>query len=226
MNEVPENEREQHQAMLLQWLGSGEGSRKWLLHPQQELVIGRDGECDIVLDNRLVSRMHARIYWQDGDFFIRDLDSKNGTHVNGQSIRHEKRLQNGDEVQVALCFKLAFASEDATTDLAWESPARGLELDPVTRTVTLNGVPLDPPLSLMQFRFLHALWQAGGGVVSREQIKRAVWPSDDPAGISRQSIDALVRRLRSTLAEFDTHTEYIRTVRGHGYRLYRVAEAR
>ncbi len=224
MREVAVDRQEPHQAMLLQWRGAAEGSRKWLLDPRQELVIGRDPACDIVLDNRLVSRHHARIYWQNGDFFIRDLDSKNGTHVNGHAIRHDKRLQNGDEVQVALCFKLAFASEDATTDLAWESHSRGLELDPVTRTVTLNGMPLDPPLSLMQFRFLHVLWQAGGGVVSREQIKQAVWPSDDPAGISRQSIDALVRRLRSTLAKFDTQTKYVRTVRGHGYRLHRVTD--
>ncbi len=212
--------------MLLQWLGATEGSRKWILNPQQDLLIGRDEECDIVLDNRLVSRTHARIYWQDGDFFIRDLDSKNGTHVNGQSIRHDKRLQNGDEVQVALCYKLAYASEDATTDLAWESTALGLEMDPDTRMVTLNGIPLEPPLSLMQFRFLHALWQAGGGIVSRDQIKRAVWPEDDPSGISRQSMDALVRRLRSTLAEFDAQTEYILTVRGHGYRLHRVTGSR
>ena len=209
------------QAMLLQWLGSAEDSRKWPLPPGLRAVIGRDRACDVVLDNRLVSRRHAEIYWQDGDCFIRDLDSKNGTRINGQALKHDKRLQDGDEVQVALRFKLAFVSEDATADLAWESRPRGIELNPATRAVALNGQVMDPPLSYKQFRLLHVLWKAGGGVVSRTEIKRAVWPQDAPDGVSRQSIDALVRRLRETLAALDPHTEYLVTVRGHGYRLER-----
>lgn len=213
--------KQNRQAMLLQWLGSAEDSRKWVLLPNCNLIIGRASDCDISLDNRLVSRNHAEIYWQDGDFFIRDLSSKNGTHVNGQPLTHEKRLQDGDEVQVALRFKLAFASEDATTDLAWETASRGIDLNPDTRAVTLKGLLVDPPLSSMQFRLLHLLWQAGGGVVTRAEIKKAVWPEDLPTGISRQSIDALMRRLRDTLALSDPNTEYIVTVRGHGYRLER-----
>lgn len=208
--------------MLLQWLGSVEASRKWMLRPEHSLTIGRDPGCEIRLDNRLVSRNHAQIYWQDGDWFIRDLASKNGTCVNGQTLTHEICLRDGDEVQVALRFKLAFASEDATTDLAWESASRGVNLNPETRAVTLNGRLVDPPLSSKQFLLLNLLWQAGGGVVSREEIKRGVWPEDRPAGISRQSIDALMRRLRETLAQCDPHTEYIVTVRGHGYRLERI----
>ena len=221
MSDTAERARQNRQAMLLQWLGSAADSRKWMLQPSRKVMIGRDAGCDIVLDNRLVSRHHAEIFWQDGDYFVRDLSSKNGTHVNGQPLTHEKCLQDGDEVQVALRFKLAFASEDATTDLAWETDARGIELNPDSRAVTLNGCLVDPPLSSMQFRLLHLLWQAGGGVVTRDEIKRSVWPEDVPAGISRQSIDALIRRLRETLALSDPDTEYIVTVRGHGYRLER-----
>ncbi len=215
-----QEERQDRQALLLQWLGAAD-SRKWTLQPDRSVTIGRDADCDILLDHRLVSRNHAKIFWRDGAYFIRDLASKNGTHVNGQPLMHEKRLQDGDEVQVALRFKLAFASEDATTDLAWETAVRGIELSPESRVVTIRGRLVDPPLSSMQFRLLHLLWQAGGGVVTRDEIKRSVWPEDMPSGISRQSIDALMRRLRETLALSDPHTEYIVTVRGHGYRLQR-----
>lgn len=221
MSESSNPGNQNRQAMLLQWLGSAADSRKWLLQQHSRLIIGRQDDCDIALDNRLVSRNHAEIYWQDGDFFIRDLSSKNGTCVNGQPLTHEKRLQDGDEVQVALRFKLAFASEDATTDLAWETASRGIDLNPDTRAVTLRGQLVEPPLSSMQFRLLHLLWQAGGGVVTRDAIKQAVWPDDLPTGISRQSIDALMRRLRDTLALSDPDTEYIVTVRGHGYRIER-----
>ncbi len=221
MSDPAEHEKPKPQAMLLQWLGSAADSRKWVLQPYRKAMIGRDAGCDVVLDNRLVSRCHAEIFWQDGDYFIRDLSSKNGTHVNGRRLTHEQRLQDGDEVQVALRFKLAFAGEDATTDLAWETEAQGIELNPASRAVRLNGRLVDPPLSSMQFRLLHLLWQAGGGVVTRDEIKRSVWPEDMPAGISRQSIDALMRRLRETLALNDPDTEYIVTMRGQGYRLER-----
>ncbi len=221
MSNTAERGKQSRQAMLLQWLGSAADSRKWPLQPNRKIIIGRDADCDIFLDNRLVSRNHAEIFWQEGDYFIRDLASKNGTHVNGQLLSHAKCLQDGDEVQVALRFKLAFASEDATTDLAWETASQGIELNPNTRAVTLKGQLANPPLSSMQFRLLHLLWQAGGGVVTRNEIKKAVWPDDMPSGISRQSIDALMRRLRETLALSDPDTEYIVTVRGHGYRLER-----
>lgn len=207
--------------MLLQWLGTSEGSRTWSLRPHADIIIGRGDACDIVLDNQLVSRRHAQVFWQDGDYFIRDLDSKNGTRVNGQTISHEIRLRDGDEVQVALRFKLAFAGEDATTDLTWDSRVRGIAIDPETRTVIIDGIPIEPALSLRQFRLLHVLWKAGGGVVTRHDIKLAVWPEADPAGISRQAIDALVRRLRETLCAHDAQSDRILTVRGHGYRLDR-----
>ncbi len=217
MNNPEDRARPPSRAMLLQWLGTAAGSRKWPLEPKESIVIGRDEDCDIVLDNRLVSRAHAEIFWRDGEYFIRDLDSKNGTSVNGQPLVYEKRLQDGDEVQVALRYKLAFAGEDATADLAWEGELHGISINPELRTASVNGVPVE--LSLRQFRLLHVLWQAGGSVVTRSQIKQAVWPEAEPDGISRQSIDALVRRMRLTLLELDSSTDRIVTVRHHGYRL-------
>ena len=51
------------------------------------IVIGRKPEqCSIVLPNRLVSGVHARIYWQNEQFCLEDLGSTNGTTVNGHPI--------------------------------------------------------------------------------------------------------------------------------------------
>ena len=49
--------------------------------------MGRHPECDIVLDAGAVSRQHAQITWIDGDFFVEDLHSRNGTFVNGTQIQ-------------------------------------------------------------------------------------------------------------------------------------------
>ncbi|MEZ4634402.1 MAG: FHA domain-containing protein [Caldilineaceae bacterium] len=173
------------------------------------------------MPDRQVSRNHARIFWQDDGYFIEDLGSKNGTHVNGQDVATPVRLEDGDELQVALRFKLAFVDAGATAPLTLDDDESqmGLRLDKETRQVWVNGQMIDPPLSLHQYRLLNALWEAGGGVVTREQIVDTVWPEASGEGVSEQAIDALVRRLRERIAEIDLEFRYIVTVRGHGFRL-------
>jgi len=53
---------------------------------REELLIGRHQGCDIVLGHASVSRRHARLTFRDGNWVLRDLDSTNGTLVNGQPV--------------------------------------------------------------------------------------------------------------------------------------------
>lgn len=66
----------------------------------ERLVIGRDSSCDLVLQSELVSRRHAVLYEEDGEFILQDLKSGNGTLVNGQR-RSNYSLRAGDVVQFA-----------------------------------------------------------------------------------------------------------------------------
>jgi hypothetical protein len=177
-------------------------------------------ECEIHLPDRQVSRSHARIAWNGEAYALEDLDSKNGTHVNGAEVQATTvPLHDGDEIQIALRFKLAFVDAGATAPLTLDTENQGLRLDKDTRQVWINGVQADPPLSLHQYRLLEVLWDSGGGVVTRDQIIEAVWPEASSEGVSEQAIDALVRRLRERIEEVDTEFRYIITVRGHGFRL-------
>jgi len=205
-------------AMLVLQRGA-EAGRRWPLDRSRPLTIGRSDECDIALPDRQVSRYHARITWQGDNYFIEDLGSKNGTHVNGHEVQEPTALHDGDELQVALRFKLAFVDAGATAPLTLNNDNQGLRLDKETRQVWINGILADPPLSLHQYRLLEALWDSGGSVVTREQIIEAVWPEASGEGVSEQAIDALVRRLRERIAESDDDFRYIITVRGHGFRL-------
>jgi len=205
-------------AMLVLQRGA-EAGRRWPLSRTRPLSIGRSEECDIALSDRQVSRFHARVIWNGDAYLLEDLGSKNGTHVNGQEVQSPVPLHDGDEVQIALRFKLAFVDAGATAPLTFDSDSSGLRLDNETRQVWINGAIADPPLSLHQYRLLEALWKSGGGVVTREEIVEAVWPEASGQGVSEQAIDALVRRLRERLAEFDEEFRYIVTVRGHGFRL-------
>jgi hypothetical protein len=205
-------------AMLVLQRGS-EAGRRWPLDRSRPLTIGRSDECDIVLPDRQVSRYHAQITWGGDRYHVEDLGSKNGTHVNGQELSGPAELGDGDEIQIALRFKLAFVDAGATAPLTLEGGEQGLRLDKETRQVWVNSQQVDPPLSLHQFRLLESLWDAGGSVISRDRVINAVWPEAISEGVSEQAIDALVRRLRERLAETDEEFRYIVTVRGHGFRL-------
>ena len=191
---------------------------------QEAFTIGRGGECDVVVPDRQVSRVHARIRRGDGAFWIEDLESKNGTHVNGQRLLPgtPHRLQGGDMIQIALAFKLIFVGSEATVPLVAEGsdarPGR-LRMDRLARRVWIGEREIDPPLSVPQYHLLETLYDAADQVITRDDIVTAVWPEVMGEGVSEQSIDALVRRLRDRLAEIDPDHQYVVTVRGHGFRL-------
>lgn len=217
-NDFDSGARPRENAMLVLQRGA-EAGRRWPLDRNRPLMIGRGETCDIHLPDRQVSRQHARITWSGNNYQVEDLGSKNGTHVNGQQVDGAAVLHNGDELQIALRFKLAFVDAGATAPLTFDNEKMGLRLDKETRQVWINGIIADPPLSLHQYRLLEALWDSGGGVITREQIIDAVWPEASGEGVSEQAIDALVRRLRERIEEVDQEFRYIITVRGHGFRL-------
>jgi ABC-type multidrug transport system ATPase subunit len=72
-----------------------------------DLLIGRDPSCDLVLSNPLVSRRHARLERRSGSPVLRDLDSTNGTFVNGERMSGDRELAAGDMVQVG-AYRLTF----------------------------------------------------------------------------------------------------------------------
>jgi hypothetical protein len=194
--------------------------QRWTIE-KDEMLVGRGPDSDIVLPERQVSRHHLKIHYREGRYYMEDLGSKNGTHLNGLQITNTTvPIQDGDEIQVALCVKLLFVGTDATLPLSFDLPRREgkLILNEDKRTVIIDGRELDPPLSLAQFRLLEMLYNANGAVCGRDDIVNVVWPGTGGVGVSEQAIDALIRRLRDRLAEIDDQN-YIVTVRGHGFRL-------
>lgn len=208
------------QAFLFFEEGALSGQR--LAIDKRSVILGRGGhdvECDIVLPERQVSRQHAEIYLEGGRYFLRDLESKNGTYLNGQAVSDRVELDDGDVIQIALCERARFVGADATLPLDEVESLYGLRLDPESRRIWLGSAELDPPLSPAQYRLLELLSEQVGRVYTRDEIVDSVWLEAEHDGVTEQAIDALVRRLRDRLAELDPKGEYIVTVRGHGFRL-------
>jgi hypothetical protein len=66
---------------------------------EQPLVIGRNNDCGVVVADARASRQHAEIQAQGNGFVVHDLDSMNGTLVNGTAIRQHP-LADGDEIRL------------------------------------------------------------------------------------------------------------------------------
>lgn len=207
--------------VLIGQSGTAQGSR-WPL-TGGEAVIGRDAECQVVIPDRQVSRRHARIQRTADGYWIEDLGSKNGTHVNGAPVRGRVQLQDGDLIQVALAAKLVFIGLDATVPLEHEEAAAHdlglLRLDRGAHRVWVGATELDPPLSPQQFRLLELLYLNPARIVTREEVVEHVWQESLGGGVSEQAIDALVRRLRERLSEHEPGVTFVETVRGLGFRL-------
>ena len=183
-------------------------------------IIGRGDMADIQIENGKLSRTHSRFIIEGETLSIEDLGSKNGTHLNGIRVSGRVPLQDGDEIQIALCVKLVFIGTGATLPLTFDppKPERTLTINEAERSIYIKGKRLEPPLSLAQFRLLQLLFDADGAVCSRDEIVDVVWPGTEGIGVSEQAIDALIRRLRDRLNELDTHN-YVVTVRGHGFKM-------
>jgi hypothetical protein len=196
-------------------------NQHWTLSAE-DVVIGREEGCEIVIPERQISRQHVRIFKHDNVYYIEDLKSRNGTWINGQRLEDVRELYDGDEIHLALAVRLQFIGSGATAPLPFELPGsigRRLRIDRETRRVFVNNTELDPPLSLPQYRLLELLYMHNGRICTRDNVVETVWPDVVGEGVSEQAIDALVRRLRDRLTETDPDVQYIVTVRGHGFRL-------
>ena len=183
-------------ALLVRWEGNTV-AQEWRLD-RPETVIGRAGGCDVCLDTRWVSRVHARITRDEGGYWLEDAGSKNGVFVNGQRVVDRHLFSDGDRMQLAPGLELTFMDSAATLPL----PSGGrpqIVLDAERRLVLVDGQALVPPLSTTQFDFLATVAEEPGRVYSREELVAAVWPGVAAEGVSDDAIDALVRAVAAAI---------------------------
>ncbi len=100
---------------LIGQLGQLSGARFAI--PDGGLIIGRDpNNADVVVEHSLVSRRHAQIApARDGKLYLIDLQSRNGTHVNGRKLTAPVALTQGDEIDFGGEGKAVFIFETADT---------------------------------------------------------------------------------------------------------------
>jgi len=92
-----------------------------------EIVLGRHSEADLRLPLPDVSRRHCRLAWSSGVWRVFDLQSANGTYVNGESV-NEATLHPGDTLKIGgFAFLVAIAA-DAQPTTAYSEPTDEVEI--------------------------------------------------------------------------------------------------
>ena len=177
------------------------------------MTLGRDSDCHATIPDRRASRYHAELRRDDkGNIVLRDLDSTNGTRLNGEPVRNSTPLRDGDVIEIAAA-SFTFRDPDATLN---EAQLPCLILDEATGDVWVDRRPVR--LSDKQYALLKLLWNRQGGLCSKEEIARTVWPECHGVVYDYQ-IESLIKRLRAKLEPDPHHPTLVITVRGRGYRL-------
>jgi DNA-binding response OmpR family regulator len=180
----------------------------------ERVILGRAEGCDIILPGQLISRRHASISRVDKHYVLEDLNSHNGTTINGQRLTGPWQLHDGDCIELGGLRRLFFVDDDATSTRP-QAPATGIWLDEAAQDVWVDGQRLYPRLSPAQFSLLQLLVAQAGRVCTRAEIVAAIWPNTAD-GVSEDAIDSVIKRVRARLSEVPRGDRYVRNVRGRG----------
>jgi len=95
---------------------------------KDKFLIGRAKECALRAGSEAISRRHCAIVRRDSGYTVRDLGSRNGTHVNDEKISTEVPLKDGDELRVGpLKFRVAAVESNGAAAALPDSAAHGSE---------------------------------------------------------------------------------------------------
>ena len=183
------------------------------------LTIGRDTDAGVQILDRSASRFHAEVFPVGGMYFVRDLESKNGTHINDQKLSDEELLREGDVIKIGtteLIIEPGIAlktAEDSSESLSFRDDddmlSNTLEFR-INDLTDIDDAADGQERSDNESRALQILYQVGK--LSTE---------NDPASASEVVLDFLVKALPAEsaiifLRNFDTgklSPACIRTVR-------------
>ncbi len=218
-----------------------------------EYVIGSEKTADMAVEIPFVSRRHVAFGEEGGFCYVRDLGSTNKTRLRNAIVEANQQytLFDGDEISLAegeitLVFRthVVIGEEiDRPPDLQPQGAGAntGIHVDLGKHEVYVDGRKVIPEIQNREFDLISVLFEAGGNVVTMDEISRSLWRDrwqyepeiKDRYGEVIQEADwfekedsktnpgeihQLVRRLRRKLNQY-SNVEYVQSVRAKGYKL-------
>ncbi|MGE0600810.1 MAG: HEAT repeat domain-containing protein [Dehalococcoidia bacterium] len=128
------------------------------------LVIGRSTEADLVLADAEASRKHAQIRASGQTYLITDLESRNGTTVNGEAVIEPRVLRDGDEIRLGKT-SIVFRAPPPPEPAPEPPPDATVMVEP---TIQLSSVPMSP------MQVLGRISRQISGIVDAKQLADSV----------------------------------------------------
>jgi predicted component of type VI protein secretion system len=149
------------------------------LEPDRPVTLGRSRENAIFLPDELASRVHARVHFEDGQWVLTDLDSRNGTRVNGELVDETVPLAHGQEIQIGET-RMRFLVNGSGT----------AEIGPVTRVIEAASAGVST--THLQTDELTTLCRFMAGAVEETE----------PSGLLRRALRSLLKQTGASLAGY------------------------
>ncbi len=141
---------------------TADGAKERYSVVKPRVTIGRSRESDIFLPDQWLSRHHAEIVQRPDGYFVVDLQSKNGTLLNGQPIKEDGRLREGDIITLGE-HTLTFVADEGTEE---EFEPEGTRVFSIRELSDINTKPaIDPAELQRQNRVLATLSKAASELV-------------------------------------------------------------
>ncbi|MFA9478620.1 ATP-binding protein [Phycisphaerales bacterium AB-hyl4] len=154
--------------------------RRFELPDYEPQMIGRSSES-LPLTDQTISRRHAELTPDDGKWFIRDLNSSNGTFVNGVRVRNRRELRPGDQIRTGMTLLVygqdMIRSEAATSLRMAEKGEIGVNVE---HTVASNddsmimAVPEPSQAAVFQLKVIYELTALIGSVTDQQDLLERV----------------------------------------------------
>jgi pSer/pThr/pTyr-binding forkhead associated (FHA) protein len=178
----------------------------------ENTVIGRAVDSDIIITSKRVSREHACVRREGWKVILEDLGSTNGTYLNDERLMAPVILRDQDQVKIGDVV-FTFHDPDITFN---ESVFPVLSIDAASGIVRVDRQQVQ--LSAKEFALLCYLHEHSNEICSKDEIAEAVWP-EYQSGVYDYQIENLMRRLRTKLEPDPAEPIMLLTIRGRGYRL-------
>jgi Nif-specific regulatory protein len=154
--------------------------------------IGRGLDCDVVLADALSSRVHAILLCEDGDWWVRDAGSRNGTFISGQKI-DEARLVDGTEIKVG--------STEFEFRQSAGPPSESVRLDHTQTIIIDRKVTAEQPPAQYGIEALRDNERAHD-FLTLHQLSMRLLSCTDPDEVVRVSLELLRERTRASVVGF------------------------
>ncbi len=102
----------------------------------ESVVVGRSSNADLQVDDKYLSRHHARFVFRDDTWWIEDLGSRNGTKLNGKYVEEATRLKPGDEIRLCQS-SIVFAADEPAVPI--DAPRTGAS-EPHTQFLSASSL--------------------------------------------------------------------------------------